>query len=259
MDDVYKWYVENKLTLSIDKCSTMVINNDLKQDVGNFIIKLGNTNLEQVVCMKYLGVVIDNKLNWSRHIANVTKKVQCIKSKVLKTFNTLPRYLRLKYCNTSGIPILDYASTVWGHFSKKVKNVITKLEHMAARAISGNYDFIQMRGTDIMKELNMTFFENRLDYYHCLLVFKAIHGLVPDHIANNIIFSYEVSQRDLRTFNEMNLYKPKARCEIFKKSLKYHGANLWNGLPFDIKNLTTVSAFKKSYKTLFPLTKYQYE
>jgi hypothetical protein len=259
MDDVYKWYVENKLTLSIDKCSTMVINNDLKPDVGNFIIKLGCTNLEQVVSMKYLGVVIDNKLNWSQHIANVTKKVQIINSKVRKTLNTLPKSLRLKYFNTSGVPILDYASTVWGHFSKKVKNVMTKLEHMAARAISGNYDFIQTRGSDIMKELNMTFFENRLDYYHCLLVFKAIHGLVPDHIANNITFSYEVSQRDLRTINEMNLYKPKARCEIFKKSLKYHGANLWNGLPIDIKNLTTVSAFKKSYKNFFPLTKYQYE
>jgi hypothetical protein len=35
--------------------------------------------------MKYLAVIIDNKLNWSRHIANVTKNVQCINFKIRKT------------------------------------------------------------------------------------------------------------------------------------------------------------------------------
>jgi hypothetical protein len=29
---------------------------------------------------------------------------------------------------------------------------MTKLEHMAARDISGNYDFIQMCGTDILRK-----------------------------------------------------------------------------------------------------------
>lgn len=253
MNKVFNWYSQNKLTLSVDKCSTMVINDKLNKPVPSLKIKLDDKDLAQVSSMKYLGVTIDNRLKWSQHLSNITKKVQFANSKIKKTAKALPVDLRLKYFNASCIPIMDYACTVWGHFSNNVKQVINRLEHMSARCISGNYDFVNCRGSDIMKQLNMTYFENRLNYYHCLLTFKAIHGLVPYHIANKIIFEYEVSQRNLRTFNEMNLYKPKPKCEIFKKSFSYHGPDVWNKLPYDIKNVMTVNTFKKSYKSTFPL------
>ena len=48
-------------------------------------------------------------------------------------------------------------------------------------------------------------------------MFKAIHGKVPFYISNNIIFSYEVSGLNLRSLDNMNLYKPLPNVEVFLK------------------------------------------
>ena len=70
----------------------------------------------------------------------------------------------------------------------------------------------------------------------------------PQHISNNILFSYEVSQRNLRSFDNMNLYKAKPNCEHFKNSLQYTGASIWNELPLDVKEAESVYSFKSLYK-----------
>ena len=253
MNDVFKWYQDNKLCLSIDKCSTLVINNNIKNPIRDFKINIGNEPLLQVKSMKYLGVVIDDTLNWHEHISTITKKFNIINARLRKLRNTTPLELRVKLYNSICTPVLDYASTVWGSFAQNVTNKIQRMEHIAARTLSGNYDFINVRGSTLMTQLNMSSFQNRYKYFLSLLTYKAIHGLVPDHIANNIIFSYEVSQRHLRSFNNMHLYKPKPTCELFKKSFAFAGPSQWNILPLQLKESSSVGTFKHLYKTIYPL------
>ena len=184
MDSVFNWYQTNMLALSLEKCSVMVINNNPRNQIKDFIVKLGDTVLEQVNSMKYLGVTIENNLKWNIHINCITKKVQINNARIRRLCKIMPEHLRLQLYNSLSVPIIDYASTVWGDFSQQDLGMIQRLEHSAARAISCNYDYINTRGHDIMKRLKMTFFINRLKYYRALLIYKAIHGLVPDHLAN---------------------------------------------------------------------------
>ena len=85
-------------------------------------------------------------------------------------------------------------------------------------------------------------------------MYKAIHALVADHMANMITFNYEVSNRNLRTFDNMNLYKPKPCCEVFKKSLSFTGPTVWNQLPLNLKESCSLNVFKSMYKRLYPLS-----
>ena len=251
MTAVHKWYQYNKLSLSLDKCTTMVINNNLKNRVTDFKIYLGSEVLNHVYSMKYLGVVIDDKLKWTEHILNITKKININNARLRRTKRTLPQNIRLKVHNAISTPTLDYAATVWGSFSKTNSALIERLEHMSARAITGNYDFINARGAILMSELNMPTFEYRKQYYLSLLMFKAIHGLVPDYIANNIMFTYEITHRNLRSFDNMNLYKPKPNNEIFKQALCYSGPTQWNLLPLSVKEAVSTQSFKQLYKSTY--------
>ena len=248
MTDVLQWYNYNKLALSLDKCSTMVINNDVNKRIENFNIYMGTELLNKVTSMKYLGIVIDDKLKWHEQITNVTKKVNINNARLRRARKILPRNILLKIHNAISVPIMDYAATVWGHFSEYISNRISRVEHMSARAITANYDFINTRGATLMQELNMPTFKSRNEYYLSLLMFKAIHGLVPDYIANNIIFTYELTKRNLRSFDNMNLYTPKPESEIFRKSLMYAGPTQWNSLPLLLKESHTLSSFKQLYK-----------
>ena len=50
-----------------------MINNNIKNPIRDFKINIGNESLLQVKSMKYLGVVIDDTLNWHEHISTITK------------------------------------------------------------------------------------------------------------------------------------------------------------------------------------------
>ena len=75
--------------------------------------------------------------------------------------NILPRDVLIKIFNATSIPFIDCASTVWGGFSTTLDNIIKRLENAAARAITGNYDFINDRGDTLFNDLRLTRFNDR--------------------------------------------------------------------------------------------------
>ena len=77
------------------------------------------------------------------------------------------------------------------------------MENAAARAITGNYDFINVRGDTLFNDLGLTRFNDRYKYQTALLMFKAIHGIAPAYICDNVCFSYEVNGRNLRSYDNM--------------------------------------------------------
>ena len=107
--------------------------------------------LQQLDCFKYLGIVIDNQLKWEKHITEVTKRISFNNARLRMLRSILPRDVLIKIFNATSIPIIDYASTVWGSFSTTLDNIIKRLENAAARAITGNYDFINVRGDTLLK------------------------------------------------------------------------------------------------------------
>ena len=60
------------------------------------------------------------------------------------------------------IPIIDYACTVWGSFSlNSIGTIVRRLENAAARAITGNYDYVNMRGNVLFDDIRLVRFTDR--------------------------------------------------------------------------------------------------
>ena len=209
IDRINEWYIRNRLILSTEKCTSMLINNSNRERRNKLELYLGSKCLAQVEYMKYLGLTIDTNLHWTDHIKQIAKKVNVNNYRLRKLGNIMPPNLKLKTHNVVFVPILDYASTVWGDFTRNETKLINRLVHMAARAISGKYDYVNCRGLDIMKQMDMPPFEYRLNYYKSIMMFKAVHDMVPDHISNNITSLKDITTRCLRDKHEHNLYIPK--------------------------------------------------
>jgi hypothetical protein len=250
LDAVYEWYSSNKLTLSIEKCNIMVINSNPSQQINDFKLRLGDKDLSKVNSTKYLGVYVDDKLKWTDHLKAMASKVNMNNSRLRRLNKVLPLDIRIKIHNCVNIPIFDYAATVWGDFSIKIHEFVTKLEHRCARAITGKYDIIHTRGADIMKQLNLSNFKERLKYQKSLLMYKAINGDAPDFLKNYITFKSDISQRNLRSSDNLELYIPKPNKHLFKKSLSYSGPQVWNTLPLNVRQSKSLTEFKRLYKTL---------
>ena len=73
MSKLSKWFSINKLSLNVKKTSYMLfgnrhVNNDIK-------IRIDMEEIEKVHVTKFLGVYIDYRLDWKRHIDHIINKV----------------------------------------------------------------------------------------------------------------------------------------------------------------------------------------
>ena len=68
------WLHMNKLTLNLPKTHFMVFHR-AKHKLNNISISLNSVPIEQVNHTNFLGVVIDNKLDWSNHISYINAKI----------------------------------------------------------------------------------------------------------------------------------------------------------------------------------------
>ena len=72
---VRKWLEANRLALNISK-TNYVIFHQPSIKINEFIkIKLGWKAINQVNCIKYLGIFIDSTLSWKPHVTELSKKL----------------------------------------------------------------------------------------------------------------------------------------------------------------------------------------
>ena len=100
--------------------------------------------------ISYLVVKIDCTLAWDTQTDIVCKKLVFIVSRLSRLKVVLPTYLRMSIYTTVIQPTIDYAISIWGCTSEQNIYKIQRLQNRAARIITGNYDFINTRGIDLV-------------------------------------------------------------------------------------------------------------
>ena len=113
---VTKWLAANKLLLNVTKTHSMLFT--FKHNVPNLKININNTEIEEKCTTSFLGVQIDNKLNWKAHISHICKKISksiailrlvrsIFPSNILKMI-----YMSLIYSH------INYCILIWGSAEK---------------------------------------------------------------------------------------------------------------------------------------------
>ena len=164
--------------------------------------------------------------------------------------NIFPPALTLKIYKTYIQPKLDYGITVWGCTTETNLNRVQRVQNHAARLITGNFDYIHTRGVDLVKSLKLFTIRERRDYFLNILTFKAIHGLVPNYLSNEITMKFDINGYDTRSSDGMDVYLPRVNKDSYRNSFLYAGGVGWNALPDHVKDSHTIESFKSSYKRM---------
>ena len=105
------WFKLNKVSLNISKINFIIFTTLIGKCID---INIDGKVIERVYETKFLGVIIDHKLNWKSHIAQVRSKLNKCISVIYKTSILLDSdSLRLLYCSLY-LPYLTYCSVIWG-------------------------------------------------------------------------------------------------------------------------------------------------
>ena len=148
-------------------------------------------------------------------------------------------------------PCIDYAISAWGSCSENNKHLISRLQHRATRIVTGNFDFIIIRGADLLRESRWQSLDTRRDYYTSTFMYKCINEAAPIRLINELVMTADVHSYPTRAATQGDVHVPKPNNELYRQSFKYRSAIVWNPLPHDIKNAPNINEFKYLYKIHF--------
>ena len=88
---VSEWFNANKLSLNIKKTKLILFRSSNKKPKHEIKLRINDENIKQIKSTIFLGIIIDECLTWSEHIAQVVKKISKVSGIIAKTRYLLSR------------------------------------------------------------------------------------------------------------------------------------------------------------------------
>ena len=236
----YSYFTYNKLTINESKTKYMIFNNcrhtnSNKTQVSKENIVMNNVILEEVQTIRFLGIIINNRLNWSDHKLH-------IKTKICKSIGILyncRKFLKhndlLSMYRTFVEPFFLYCLPVWGNSITRDAGILCKLQNKTLRILfecKRTEDAWQATGNKILK------LEQLYQHETAKLCFKQHINILPLYFNKTIMptLSDSIShQYNLRnnTDKQYNYIIDNKQQLSFSKNC----ITTWNSLPKDLKEM----------------------
>ena len=127
-----KWFRVNKLSLNVTKSNYMVFG---KKCMSSADVKLNNISLEKVAYTKFLGVYIDDQLNWLVHIQTISRKIAKVIGTMFKIREKVDSEILVMIYNTLILPLLSYCCEIWGNTYETRLRILKLLQKRVVRVI----------------------------------------------------------------------------------------------------------------------------
>ena len=243
LDLIYTKLCQNKLKLNVTKTKVMIITNK-KIDRSNINIYINGTRLDIENEIKYLGVVIDDKLNFEKNINNVCKKVGQKVNVMNRLRNELNFNQKLTLYKAIIEPHFNYCASILFISNVTDLNRLQILQNKCLRQIlrANNYTESQF----MLRELNLMSVVQLINFRTLILIYKIVNGQAPSYLTDRIVYKNANHNLVLRNSNEICLTNMIKSCS--QNSLFYKGIKLFNSLPNEIKNQNTITKYQNSLK-----------
>ena len=138
---VEQWCIKVGLTINPTKAELIIFTR--KRRLGNVVTPtLFGKELTMSDQVKYLGVILDKKLNWTPHLNKVIKRsrvaLMTSRATLGKSWGLNPRIMLWLY-NTVVKPMITYCSLVWWPKTeqKHAVSLLTKIQRLACLCVTG--------------------------------------------------------------------------------------------------------------------------
>jgi hypothetical protein len=161
LENIRKWMLQNKLQIHPTKSKYMFILSayNIKHKVSGNPILVNNVLIPRTENYTCLGVNIDERLTWEKHIDMICSKVSARIGAIIRIRPFVwSATLKLMY-NAIVQPYFDYCSPLWDNCRIGLKDRLPKFQNRAARVISSaTYD---VRSVDLLGSLGWKHLELR--------------------------------------------------------------------------------------------------
>ena len=232
--NVLDWLKVNQLVANPSKFQLMFlgnIRNKLCLEINGEVVNATDT-------VKLLGVTIDNKLKFNKHVSSICKSAN-------QKVNALHRFR--KFTNTEQTRSLCYAfifskfnycPLIWMFCGKIANSNIDRVQKRALRAV---YNEPLLNLDELLKMDNSLKTHSRNLQTLLIEIYKSINRLNPEIMWD--IFSQKTLPYNFRSTNLLKLPSTKT-VNHGTNAFVFRGSLIWNYLPDSLKNAQNLSLFK---------------
>jgi len=237
-----RWFALNNLCLNDSKTHFVIFGyNDNKYNVLMF----DNHIVQRVSNVRYLGIIIDEKLSWKLHIDSVCKKLSKGIGMMKKCYSIFPKHCLLTIYYSFILPHLQYGVEFWGSTCTTYLQPLRVLQKQCIRLICHVNKLTH--SVPLAYNLGLLLFDELFIFSLACFMFKVNSNLAPDVICNMFTKTSTVHKHATRS-HSVCFFVPRCNNSIRLNFITYKGVICWNALPSDITNTFSYSKFKHSLR-----------
>ena len=209
---------------------------------------IGNDQIALRNCVKYLGLYIDDKLNFNEQLYQVKNKLcrlRGITYRMQKYFNLgTAKFFYFAFVYSTII----YGISAWGgvlHHSSRTNILIRCHLKIVQNLFQGFYPNVQC----LFKQLKILKLKDIHKFYVSVYMFKILKLNECPTLYTDLDFSYP--NHSYPTRNRNNFITPFPRVDSVRINFQYQFLEIWNELSESITSSRSLSIFKKSLTQYF--------
>jgi len=237
------WFRANLLSINIQKTKYILFGAKQKlRCAPPFNLAIDGISLDRVTFTKFLGVYIDEDLNWKPHTSYISLKISKSLGVINRVKSILPCDLLLSLYYTLIHPYLLFCNIIWGGASKLALHRLVCLQKRAMRILTHSHYLAS--STPLFLHLKILKISDLYRYYICLFMYRAKNNLLPVSCSHHTRFVNRTPRYPMRNTNDFELMP--FCTNLRRKYIGIVGPEIWHSLPLSLKTLNSEYSFKKS-------------
>ncbi len=174
LDKVCEWSDKWQMVLNQKKCKHMHIGTHENGERFSFKNENTTVELQLVEEQKDLGLLIDSKLKFSKHITQSVSKANRNLGLIARTFTYLDKDMFVQLYKSLVRPHLEYATPVWSPLLKKDRVAIENVQRRASRLLQV---YANKEYQERLRSLGLPSLEYRRERADLVQVYKIFNGI----------------------------------------------------------------------------------
>ena len=166
-------------------------------------IEIDNEIISETKSSKFMGLHIDNKLNWKMHVDYVLGKIARGIGILVKARKVFSNECMINLHHAFIHPYLIYCNHIWGNACKTTLSKLQILQNKAIRIITGSPT---RTNNETLYKHNCMLNLNKINTYLVgKFTYDVYHCIVPDIFKDMFVYSNRIHYHDTRIFDHLHL------------------------------------------------------
>ena len=217
-----------------------------KYNIREADININGSKIKHVKCTKFLGITIDEHLDWKIHVDNLSNKIARNVGMLNKLKHFLPDYIMKTLYSSLIASHLQYCTLLWANSHVTQIRKLQLLQKKTIRIITSSHYIAHTDPLFAMTKLLKI--EDLYKYQLGIFMHKVTHSQLPQNMSSMFLCTDKIHSHKLR--NQNAYFIQQIRTNTRKSTINFSGPTFWNTLPINLRQIVSIHLFKKKLKEL---------